>query len=347
MKLLSSSFSSSSSSTASLNVNMCNSKSATAGCLAGILRRILCSGTLPTHPSDHITEDADSLMSLNVGEKNLSLETPGLVARLMGLESMPDVDFRCVKSRPNSVARSRSMNSTDRLAGYNCDDPKQQQQGRHRRAKSTTSFRETPEFVELGNEEFFILSFENVSKEFRPKERKCEVGCGELRQRRIKKAENRTEKTAAKRMIKKKDDQEGKGSVLSDLNGETTHRRSCSDKCTNEDGNNVKVKDATTSLVSTKQNVVASEAMKSRKYKKSEKILPSNGVKPNLNKKTTKKKTISQAVKQKECECTTEDSSPVSVLDCGQFLIDPQHSISGHYYNLFFSMFTLYKNLPN
>lgn len=333
MKLISSSFSSSSSSsssTTSFDVNMCNSKSATAGCLAGILRRLLCSGTLPTHPSDHITEETNSVNSsqyLKVQEKILSLESPGLVARLMGLESMPDVDFDCVKSRPNSVSRSRSMNSTDRLAGYY--DSKQQGQ-HHRRAKSTVSFRETAEFVELGNEEFFILSFENVSKskKFRPK---CEAGCGELRQRRtgkVRKVDNIAE-------TKKKDDQEWKRKVLSDLNG----KESCSDKRTNKVGNNVKVKDSKTSSVSTKtssrkQHFVGSEAVKSRTPEKTDQVyLPSNGVKPNLNKnkkKNSKKKTNSQAGNLVESESTSEDSSPVSVLDCGSFLIDPQVPISGN-----------------
>lgn len=321
MKLISSS-----SSTTSFDVNMCNSKSATAGCLAGILRRILCSGTLPTHPSDHITEETNSVNSsqyLKVQEKILSLESPGLVARLMGLESMPDVDFDCVKSRPNSVSRSRSMNSTDRLAGYY--DSKQQGQ-HHRRAKSTVSFRETAEFVELGNEEFFILSFENVSKsnKFRPK---CEAGCGELRQRRtgkVRKVNNIAE-------MKKKDDQEWKRKVLSDLNG----KESCPDKRTNKVGNNVKVKDSKTSSVSTKtssrkQHFVGSEAVKSRTPEKTDQVyLPS----PNLNKnkkKNSKKKTNSQAVNPLESESTSEDSSPVSVLDCGSFLIDPQVPISGN-----------------
>ncbi|KAK8582253.1 hypothetical protein V6N13_145234 [Hibiscus sabdariffa] len=47
--------------TVSFDPKMGTWKSATAGCLTGILRRILCSRTLPTHP----TEEANSVASFN------------------------------------------------------------------------------------------------------------------------------------------------------------------------------------------------------------------------------------------------------------------------------------------
>ncbi|OMO84369.1 hypothetical protein CCACVL1_10862 [Corchorus capsularis] len=68
---------------------MCTPKSATAGCLAGILRRILCSHSLPTHPSDHITEATSVASSYkkkefsSVDKIDGSKVSPGIVARLM------------------------------------------------------------------------------------------------------------------------------------------------------------------------------------------------------------------------------------------------------------------------
>ncbi|XVF07324.1 hypothetical protein REPUB_Repub06bG0128600 [Reevesia pubescens] len=79
---------------------MCTSKSATGGCLARILRRIICSHSLLTYPSDHIIESNSSLASytkkleVNVVDKLASKVTPRIVARLMGLDSLPDISLQ-------------------------------------------------------------------------------------------------------------------------------------------------------------------------------------------------------------------------------------------------------------
>ncbi|KAL5580732.1 hypothetical protein UlMin_013174 [Ulmus minor] len=283
MKGLSSSISSSScssNSTVSFDVNMCNSKSATASCLAGIFRRILCSGSLPTHPSDQITVETEFIEKL--GEKIVSPATPGIVARLMGLESMPE--------KPNSISRSRSMNSVDRLVG--CDS----KQGQHRRVKS---FREIPTFVELENEEFFILSFEGGSgrTEFGSKGRKSEMGIGELRKRRGGKWEKMEIGAETMKMKKKEEEQVGERMVLGELNGNETIKRRV-DKPN-------KVKDLSVTSISSK--------ISSRKI--------NNGGKTSTKKKKKKKTT-------ERFESTSEDSSPVSVLDIGQLLVDPEVAIS-------------------
>ncbi|KAJ6691938.1 hypothetical protein OIU79_013836 [Salix purpurea] len=182
----------SSSSSSSLDPNMCTSKSATASCLTGLLRRILCSRSLPTHPSDQITETSSILCDSRHQEligPNEKLETtaatPGVVARLMGLESFPETSSVDVKVGANSISRSRSMNSME-FRGEN-----DQIQGQHRRVRSTLSFRERPTFLEVENKEYFVLSFENIggeSKKVRSKEKKCEVGSGELKGKRREKS---------------------------------------------------------------------------------------------------------------------------------------------------------------
>ncbi|KAE8656759.1 hypothetical protein F3Y22_tig00116997pilonHSYRG00296 [Hibiscus syriacus] len=78
MKLLSSSPSISSSSTASFDPKQCTQKSATPGCLSG-----------------SYLDDASSKV------------TPGIVARLMGLDSLPETSLLKSQIHPNSITRSR------------------------------------------------------------------------------------------------------------------------------------------------------------------------------------------------------------------------------------------------
>ncbi|XP_062016293.1 uncharacterized protein LOC133732725 [Rosa rugosa] len=277
MKLLSSSesspfssFSSCSSSTITTTTtttfDLTNSKGASNGCIAGILRRILCYGSLPTYPSDHIPEETNSVdqsqndrafKSKNKTEETEASATPSLVARLMGLESIPDANL---VSTLNSISCSRSLNSADRLSGDH--DPIEAHE--RRRVKS---FREMPTFIE--NEEFLVLSFENGSerKERRSKGRKRETGHGELRKKKAGKSRNKGNRKQRGFEKEKKQVQEEKSRrVLKDLNGREMLRSKTSHK--------------------------------------------------------PKKETIFDMLKNVESDCTSEDLSPVSVLDCGQFLVD-------------------------
>ncbi|XP_022997806.1 uncharacterized protein LOC111492651 [Cucurbita maxima] len=161
--------STSSFSASNFDAHVCNPRAAaTPSCLSGILRRILCSGSLPTHPSDQITEETNSLKSednvKNVGvmkDTNEAKPTAGIVARLMGLDTMPDMKQNC-----NSIARTQSMNSVEHFYKH--------LEGKHKGVRSTQSFREIPTFLELENEDYFILSFEGDSKneEFKAKARR-------------------------------------------------------------------------------------------------------------------------------------------------------------------------------
>ncbi|KAK3206543.1 hypothetical protein Dsin_020589 [Dipteronia sinensis] len=147
-----------------------DSKSAVSGCFAGILHRILCSRSLPTYPSDQITESCSifsrdqELEETKQNDREDKAVAPGVVARLMGLESMPNM-------RPDSITRSRSMNSLDYC---NKGSGMDQMQGEHRRVKSSTfSGSEIPAFLELEeNEDFLVLNFENGSEEETKRRRK-------------------------------------------------------------------------------------------------------------------------------------------------------------------------------
>ncbi|CAL5439947.1 unnamed protein product [Camellia sinensis] len=69
---------------------MIESQNSTSKCYFGILRRLLCIDSLPTHPSDLITDSTTTIPITTTFEnpkKNFKIQvkTPGVVARLMGL----------------------------------------------------------------------------------------------------------------------------------------------------------------------------------------------------------------------------------------------------------------------
>ncbi|KAJ9698695.1 hypothetical protein PVL29_007655 [Vitis rotundifolia] len=296
MKFLSSS---SSSSTASFDANMCNSRNATAGCFAGVLRRLLCSGSLPTHPSDHIRDSGLVVFgkdeNLKAGEKMEGVATPGIVARLMGLDSMPEINLVCSQIKVNSIVRSRSMNSMDFWPDSEA------MQGKHRRVKSSLSFRETPVFFEMENEEYLLLSFgnEGETKELRQKERKCEMGSGELRQRTTERCGNKN--TRRQRVSEKKDKEDGEARKNVPIGKENTNR-SVSDQPSQMVCNNGEVKDFPAQDSFKKPQASSEDGAKLR----------------------DKKKKSRSATKKVEPECSSENSSPVSVLDFGECINDPE-----------------------
>lgn len=165
-------FSSNSSSSGAAAGNADASKN---GCIAGMFRRLLCSNALPTHPSDHMSSvsthpSSDHAIQRRKSEEGKnskkieSLASTGVVARLMGLESMPRVELN-----PNkAIARSQSMSSMDSLRELKSTKEKNLR---------VCSFREIPTYLELEDENFFILSFEYGGKtaELRPKQRRSET----------------------------------------------------------------------------------------------------------------------------------------------------------------------------
>ncbi|XP_057955143.1 uncharacterized protein LOC131149086 [Malania oleifera] len=294
MKFLTPSSSISSASAAAaapLDRNLSSPKSDAFGCLAGVIRRLLCSGSVPTYPSDHIKEapplESGKLREWGGNEEKMEAPaTPGIVARLMGLESIPDRNSGSTQTAPNSIARSRSMNSADRWGGS------APEQGMHRRVKtSSSSFREMPAFFELENEEFFLLSFESKSetKEVSSKRRKSEVGFGELKQRKTERSKKKDDRAA---MVAKKEEKE----------------QEISNKASSEKENSSRIISHEPSKISPN----------------SEKLKDSDEAK--LREKRNKNCSKDDGA---EAESSSENSSPVSVLDCGEFLSDFKVHSSG------------------
>ncbi|KAL0336755.1 UNVERIFIED_CONTAM: hypothetical protein Scaly_1950600 [Sesamum calycinum] len=126
---------------------MANSANATSTkCYSGILRRLLCSGTLPTHPSDQLvdsstreTGDQKAEKSLKPAEnaKQAAASSPGVVARLMGLDSLPNTPLAPKERTLGSFFRSKSVNSIDFLSHF---DPTRKGHYQHRRVRTSVSF---------------------------------------------------------------------------------------------------------------------------------------------------------------------------------------------------------------
>ncbi|KAI3947235.1 hypothetical protein MKX01_019888 [Papaver californicum] len=176
---------STSSTSISSDTNLRNSQNVTTKCFSSIIRRFLGVGSFRTHPFDCIKEPNQVLhdddFTLHDEKTQTALSTPGLVARLMGLETMPELELMKTekKKNPESIGRSRSTNSVDFSAKVD------QKHRKHRRVKSSSSFLEMPEFFELENDEFLLLTFENVGEE-RKERVKCDFNKNGRLQRRIK-----------------------------------------------------------------------------------------------------------------------------------------------------------------
>lgn len=143
MKLLTSSPSSSSSSTLSFDPTL------SAGCITRIFHRIFCSsGGLQTHPSEQIREiysksiESGKVQELKTNSNTSITSSPGIVARLMGLDSMAE--------KENEIG----YEATSRIKN------------------------EVPAFELHENENFLVFSFESgrKSKELKSRGRRKEKG---------------------------------------------------------------------------------------------------------------------------------------------------------------------------
>ncbi|KAL1539520.1 hypothetical protein AAHA92_23993 [Salvia divinorum] len=122
-------------------------------CFAAVLSRLLCSGGLPTHPSDQLIEPKIEKFEFPAKPEEIAkrISTPGVVARLMGLESFP-ASSQYKERKLEDFFRSRSVNSIDFLSHFDLAKPRN-----HRRVRTSVSFREgaTDDFASL------ILLFED------------------------------------------------------------------------------------------------------------------------------------------------------------------------------------------
>uniref|UniRef100_A0A1J3JUZ2 DUF3741 domain-containing protein n=1 Tax=Noccaea caerulescens TaxID=107243 RepID=A0A1J3JUZ2_NOCCA len=138
------------------------------GCLTAVVRRLLCSGSQQTHPSDNILDADETLQLLSPYDhieepkKEIKTETetqnddvslhppppPNVVAKLMGLENpVPGSKrFRYFDDTGSAVTRSKSVNFMDYILRVHEEEEDEEDekdgQRRCRRVKASVSFRE-------------------------------------------------------------------------------------------------------------------------------------------------------------------------------------------------------------
>uniref|UniRef100_A0A7N0T6N6 DUF3741 domain-containing protein n=1 Tax=Kalanchoe fedtschenkoi TaxID=63787 RepID=A0A7N0T6N6_KALFE len=138
------------------------------GCFSALLRCLLCDQTLaatrlststlaPPHRSTRFVDlllDRDPVVGIDDKPGPPGGDQPQLpiVARLMGLDTLPDMTWVPNVAR-GSFGRSKSVNSVDYLLRFN---PGNKSSSLHRRANTSLSFREVPD-----HHHFLVLRLEN------------------------------------------------------------------------------------------------------------------------------------------------------------------------------------------
>ena len=161
---------------------MSHSHNSGSGCFSGIVRLLLCKGSHQTHPSDQRVEPItpeffnhvkkDTKIGVHAKVEAPVSTTPGVVARLMGLDSLPDNNWvPRRRSNPESVPRSRSVNFMDYLLQLDLA------QAQHRRVRTSVSFREVPALMNQENHDVYVLYLDDHDKKLKKmgsKQRKSE-----------------------------------------------------------------------------------------------------------------------------------------------------------------------------
>lgn len=222
--------------------------------------------------------------------------TPGVVARLMGLSSLPDANWvPNHRARPGAVSRSKSVNFADYLLDFDSN------QSHHRRIRTSASFREVPHndyFVLYTKDYFDGYGIESNSK--KPETQRFDEGkqsSNDLNKKKKKKKENgRNEMKISKlkdepRRVNRKNFTESKKCSMG--KDSFSVLPSCKHKC--------------------KQNVPRNESSVIQKKPTKQKEA---AIRTELNKK--KKKNVRHVERKPDVEPDSENSSPVSVLDVGR-----------------------------
>jgi len=124
------------------------------GCFSSFIKVLLCARN-ETSPPVYPSENVETIHHKKDKLFDDSITTPGVVARLMGLDSLPSTK-RVVKGTTlDSVPRSKSVNFVDYLLEFD------QNMGSHRRVKTSSSFREVPSMVEKQKSFLFVLDIDD------------------------------------------------------------------------------------------------------------------------------------------------------------------------------------------
>ncbi|KAF8042064.1 hypothetical protein BT93_A0610 [Corymbia citriodora subsp. variegata] len=207
---------------------MAGSRSENSGCFSALLRHLLCSDGAPTHPSDDATVAEPSSQHAAGADPAFIKESPkrdpvrthwqpqkpaGVVARLMGLDSLPDTKWVPSAKSPDAFLRSRSVNFMDYLLELDLDGA---ESNRHRRVRTSVSFREVPaSLADREKSEDLIVLY--LGDEEDPGKNKDKF---ESRGKRKQKTATKKKKKGKKKMESEHERQEGKERKVSRLRDE-------------------------------------------------------------------------------------------------------------------------------
>ncbi|XP_061358445.1 uncharacterized protein LOC133302650 [Gastrolobium bilobum] len=287
------------------------------GCFSGFLHVLLCAGngtSPPVHPSDNVTEldETEVLHSNKDAIVDDNVATPGLVARLMGLDSLPNNKRVLKGATPDSVPRSRSVNFVDYLLEFDLG------QTNHRRVKTSASFREVPSLVQRQKSDLSVLYYDDNAckdQEARTNLRKWEMGLGELKQR--KKQGSKNKEIVRERVSMKKERDQGKNKKISKLKNEP--RRVPSSKHGSKVRNHGEGKDLSNVSTNSKScncsyrysSAASSSSSSSSLLNRHKKGFVEPKIRNNIRNQRSPKKI--------ETESSSENLSPVSVLDINDY----------------------------
>lgn len=261
---------------------------AAAGCLSGVVHRILC-GSLRSSNSRE-GEEADEIDAAFGREWKAEKETmgsPGIVARLMGLESMPV----CPYAASELIGRSRSANSLESWPGFLSE------RSQSPPVRTSLSFREVPTYLRQENEEFLLLSFTPDEKEEMMRSNGMRQGT-RFREMKERKSEDRDrvkrEITSIEAKKKKNTRDEHQHCHKKNV---PRKRHDEVDSAVHSRSKNVRRKGS--------QATKAEDLIKPTKHIEMPILLERPGI----------AKKMENARRKVESECSSQDSSPVSVLD--------------------------------
>ncbi|RDX59005.1 hypothetical protein CR513_61931, partial [Mucuna pruriens] len=269
---------------------MAKPKNAKPGCFSDLFHQLFCAengNSSPMHPYDHSRKPhvAEAVHT------NKDAAKPGVVARLMGLDSLPSANLASKgnTNTPDSVPRSRSVNFVDYLLRFDTS------QGNSHQVKTSASFREVPALFQQKNHDLLVLYWDSGNEDH-------EVGSllGESRQRKKQGSKNKEIVAVTKERRKKFSKFENEPRVLpaKQASKVPNHNEAkllasvsaCSKSCSNR-----------------RKGGSASGLRSSSTSPKKKKVFSE----PKHTKKTRKP----QSSKKIETECSSENFSPISVLD--------------------------------
>ncbi|CAL0306229.1 unnamed protein product [Lupinus luteus] len=199
---------------------MPKAEKAKSACFYGFLQVLLCpgNGTSPSlHPFGNVikSEKIELLHSKKDRMVDEYEATPGVVARLMGLDSLPKTNFPIKGATQHSVPRSRSVTFVDYLLEFDLN-----QSNNHRRVKTSASFHKVPAMAQWRNRDLSEPYWgDDESNGEEAKLKKTENGLDEWKQ---KKKQGRSEKEILKERVStvKKEWNQGKNKKIYKLRNE-------------------------------------------------------------------------------------------------------------------------------